>query len=176
MTHDSGNGNPSGSLDTLTTTRNQVSDNYWYLDTTWEGLGVPAGATVTHVRLNGSYYYAGLTDWNVVDHVAVGPYQIRTQDDITTIATMMAVTADITSQGSGWVTVGAQSDQVVSATYEASDQAIRVRFANHVDLGNDGAAAASIHEDELEIVITYTTVGPPFPPLFKKRTNTLLRM
>ena len=158
MTHDSGNGNPSGSLKTVTSTRNQYALNYWYLDTTWEGLGVPVGAIVTHVRLNGSYYYAGLTDWltDQVEWVVEGPYEIRTTDDITTIATMWAGSGQILVPGTGWITVGAQSDQAVSATYEASNQAIRIRFTNEISLDNDANAIASLHADELEIVVTYT--------------------
>lgn len=156
MSHDSGNGNPSGSLKTLTTTRNQNDINYWYLDTTWLALGVPSTATVTQCRLNASYYYHGLTDWTVVDQVKIGPYEIRTTDDVTTIATLWSGSGYLTSQGGSWTSVGAQSDQAIGASYQAASTNIRLRWENEVDLGNNASAAASLHEDEIQIVITYT--------------------
>jgi hypothetical protein len=155
MSHDSGNGNPSGSLKTVTAGRNKNNTNYWYLDTTWSSLGVPAGATVTHCRLNGSYYYQGLTDWLEVDSVTAGPYEIRTTDDITTIATLWSGATE-TTQGSGWTSVGAQSDQSIGGAYQSASTNIRLRWQDNIDLGNNGSAAASLHEDEIEIVITYT--------------------
>lgn len=156
MTRDGSNGNPSGSYKTLTTTRNQQANNFWYIDTTWEGLGVATGGTVTNIRLEGSDYYAGLSDWNVVDGVNVGPFEVRTQDDATTIATMLSQQTTITSAHSSWQSISAQSDQSIGASYQASNTSIRLRFANYVDLGNNASAAASLHEDNINVIITYT--------------------
>lgn len=167
LSHDASNGNPAGSLKSLLNQKNKDSASYWDLVTTWEGLGVPAGAEVTAIRLNSSNWYAGLTDWAFVDDVTCGPYELRTGDVGATLrATLWSGTLTTTQHGS-WQSVGAQSDQTFTA--EASTTSIRLRLNNTLDTANTNGAIVSLHEDNVSFVITYTLpAGKPSKHTFEK--------
>jgi hypothetical protein len=156
LSYDSGTGNPVGALKSRILGRNKVNDNYWEWAGTWEDLGVPAGGTVTQIRVNAGYTQC--TEYNVADPFTVGPYELRDSGG-TLIATLWSGRTGTAVDGS-WVSISAQADQNVTAGNQASNTTIKLRLNNHLDNGNDGAAAISVYDDEVSYVITYTAAVP----------------
>jgi len=157
LSYDSGVGNPAGSLKSRVFGRNKTgTDNYWEWSGTWEDLGVPSGYVITHVRLNSGYDRC--TEWNVGGSGNFsGPFDIRDSAGTTVIATLWAGRSVTAVEGS-WNSIGQQSDQTVSSTYEASNTSIKIRLYTDLANGNNASAAVSIQQDQIELVITYTSV------------------
>ena len=153
LSYDGAIGNPAGSLKARISGRNKNGQAYWEWSGTWENLGVPSGATVTAVRLNGCS--TRCTEYSTGANSSVGPYDIWDSAGTTLIATIWSGRSVTGTEGS-WDNTGAQSDQTVSSTYEASNTSIKIRLHDDLRTANDANAAVTTHDDQVELVITYT--------------------
>jgi len=152
LTYDSGVGNPAGSLKTDSAGRNNLDTSDWTWTGTWEDLGIPAGSTVTQIRLDGGY--TKVTAWNVVDSVTIGPYKLKDSGGVDQATLWNGRTP--TGTDSDWVAISAQTDQNVPSALQASNSTIKLYLERTIDLGNNKNAQATFYEDQLSFVITYT--------------------
>ena len=151
MTWDSTVGNPAGSLKTRTAGRNKTDSNYWEWTGTWEGLGVPVGATVTGIQMTSAS--TRCTEANVVNNIQIGPYTLYDSTGTVLRGTLWGGRTT-TSTSASWTVTGAQT--AVTFAEEASNTSIRLRLEDTLDVGRDSGAAASVHDDQVTFVITYT--------------------
>jgi len=161
LTYDSGVGNPAGSLKTDSAGRNNLDTSDWTWTGTWEDLGIPAGSTVTQIRLDAGY--TKVTAWNVVDSVTIGPYKLKDSGGVDQATLWTGRTP--TGADSDWVAISAQTDQNVPSALQASNSTIKLYLERTIDLGNDKNAQATIYEDQLSFVITYTSPVPADPEI-----------
>jgi len=152
LSYDSGTGNPAGSLKTDSAGRNNSDISDWTWSGTWEDLGVPTGATVTQVRINSGY--TKVTAWNVVNSVTIGAYKLRDSLDADQ-ATLWSGRSP-TGIDADWVPISQQADQTVPPAIQASNSSVKLYLERTIDLGNDAATQATLYEDELSFVITYS--------------------
>ena len=172
--YDASYGNPSGSLKERLQGRNKTDTGGWRLEGTWEDLGVPSGATVTHIRLEGCDYRC--TDYSAVDSAT--DLIVKLQNSIYVDQATMHSGVSITAAHGSWQSLGAQSDQAVPAGLQASTSSICIFTGVNLDLANDGGAAITLYDDNVEIVITYETASsfPPVPDAQRLRRTPLIRM
>ncbi len=156
--YNTSNGDPSnGCLGAYTLGRNNTDTSFWRLSSqTWEGLGVPAGATVTNVQVTDIRNYIGLTHFNTIDSSGI-LFTIKEPTGGTTIIDGVAYTrTGILTQDTAWV-AGSGTQRGVLSGYQASNTPIQLELEYQLDVGNNGSAALSIHADYLQLTITYTT-------------------
>lgn len=151
LAYASGTGNPAGSLQWAQD--NAITSNitaYWQLSTTWESLGVPAGATVTKIRLNSAYdrCTAGIQD---AGGASIGAFTLWNSANNTQVITLLAGRTVLAAEGSWTARIG--TDQDVPSGYQASNTSIRLRITCVID-----ASGGHVHNvDEVIYVITYIT-------------------
>lgn len=148
---DSTIGNPAGSLKITRAGKNLVpSQSYWQWTGTWNALGVPFGAVVTHVSLGGA--------WNRVSEftngtgVQVGPYDIRNSAGELLATLWSGRTASGTDAG----TVIAEQPEFpipeISGNY---NDEIKLRLYNTIGTLNPANPSVSINDDQISLNITY---------------------
>jgi len=146
-------GNPLGSLKSRILGKTKSNSNYWEWTGTWEALGVPAGATVTAIRVNAAStrcmeYTGGASS-------SIGPYTLR--DSGGTQQASLWAGRTVTATDSGWVDVSALADQSVPSAMQASNTSVKLRLANALATSSSSTSnAVSIYDDEVSIVITYS--------------------
>ena len=122
---------------------------------TWEDLGVPAGATVTAVRVYNAATYgvatkAGTNYWGArADHV-----------DVTIAATMgssytLYQRLNVTSSDASWVTASG-SEVTVPAGSQPSNSSIGLTITLECQTTVGNGSQASVGIDQLSLTITYT--------------------
>lgn len=158
MSYDGSVGNPAGSLKARIAVANNSAYSSWRLTgITWEDLGVPAGATVTHVRLQGAS--TRCTEYNNGNNTStIGPYRIYASDGSTVIATIWSGRTVSGSEGS-WSTVSQQSDVAVGSSYQASNTSIQIWLEDYLRTSSGAGAAVSTHDDQVSITVTYTAAA-----------------
>ena len=152
LTWDGTTGNPAGALKARTSGRNKVNVSYWEWTGTWEALGVPAGSTVTAIRVNSGY--TRCTEYATGASSTVGPYEYRDSGGI--LRGTLWTGRTITGTDGAWVAIGAQADVTVGASDRPSNTTIILRLQDSLNTGAAGGAAVSTYDDEVEFVITYT--------------------
>lgn len=140
-----GSPDSSGFVELYAVSNPDDTDSYLILDTTWEGLGVPAGATVTRARLRSVWRSMAVSG---TDSGGTGIFLLS--DAYSTFATLLA---DTTSAISSW------TESKVGSWADFTDQESSASFyiALHAwafFAGGDGDAAP--HWDSLYIDIEYT--------------------
>ena len=143
--HDASNGNSAGSIYVFARGRRDEVYGTFTLTTDWEGLGVPAGATVQSVQCTGVDTYYGLTDDNVP--TTFGAIAV-TVGGSTVFSRGTAGTADGSWQA------GSGSSQAKSD--EASTTSADVIITMDGIAGNNASAAVGVHMDNLALTIIYT--------------------
>ena len=155
MEYDSAVGNPAGSLKLRQAAKNHTSGGTWYWEGTWEDLGVPAGAKVTHIRLNSADYRC--TEYNVVANYNHGPWLL--QNGSGSLLATLAALVDITATHASWQNRSG-SDQAVPSSHEDSNSIIRLAVQMDGRTGANNAAAITLYNDEIEYVISYEALAP----------------
>jgi hypothetical protein len=127
---------------------------YWEWSGTWEELGVPAGATVTAIRLDGYQracsYYDGAYD--CID----GPWELRNSSG-TLLASLKGQYGF--RSAFDWTAGGSSPDQSVPAGSQASGSAIKLRI--YVTLDSDAyPSGVNLFYDNISYVITYNLLQP----------------
>lgn len=145
-------GNPAGSLMTSSVGRNSADTSNWTWTGTWEAMGIPAGSTVTQIRLNQAY--SRVTVWDTVDAITIGPYKLKDVSGIDQ-ATLWSG-RNPTGVEASWVATGQQSDQGVPSALQASNSTIKLYLERSIDLANDKNVGATLYDDEINFVVTYT--------------------
>jgi RHS repeat-associated protein len=154
-----GDGSPSGgSLEAKIAGKNKSATNVWSLQRTWEQLGVPAGATVTGVRLasirqrTSDWSTPGATNtWNVELHNSSGATQ----------ATLLPTQTETGAEAS-WSADLSGTTQTVPTTLQASGSTVRLAISAAMATGNNNAAQVGFRWDHVALAITYQP-APPSP-------------
>ena len=140
-------GNPSGCLETVTSTRKQDDDNTWTRSLTWEAMGVPSGSTITGVT-------SASMDWRCS---AVNVPNTHSHDGATLVDGATTITlsnaAIPISTTSAWAAATGTDSTGLSL---ASSYSVDITILNHILTGNNAAASTTIRQDQLAFTITYT--------------------
>lgn len=155
----SGDGSPAnGSLEEPETRKNKGGTWTWQLSgITWESLGVPSGATVTAVDGSYNHTMAVCTNCNITGSNTSGTLSIRDSGDTATIATLE--TAVSYTGAATWASRNASGAQSIGAAYQASNTGIILKLSGSIQTNNVTGAAATIRQDQLSLVITYTAAA-----------------
>jgi hypothetical protein len=143
----------SGSLSTTTSGHNTTSitdNNHWTLSTTWQGIGIPVGSTITAVtscRISGQciVYSNGSAS-------SAGPTTIV--DGATTIAMTSGFRFTATTS------LVAQSGSGATGLSLPSSDSISINIMNVVANGSAKPASVILQQTQLGFLVTYT---PPTP-------------
>lgn len=152
LSWDGTTGNPAGALKARILGRNKNNANSWVWTGTWEQLGVPAGSTVTAVRVDSAY--TRCTEYVTGASSTIGPYQL--QDGSGTLLATLWTGRTITGTDGAWVAVAAQADQSVPSGSQASGSTVKIVLADTLATGANNSAAVSTYDDEVVLVITYS--------------------
>jgi len=157
----SGDGSPAaGSLEEDETRKGKSGTWTWQLSSiTWESLGVPANSTVTAV--DGSYNHKMVTCTSCGTTNTSGNLLIRDSGDTATIATLE--TAVTYSGATSWASRNASGAQSIGASYQASNTGIILRITGTLATENVTGARATLRQDEISLIITYTTLSITAP-------------
>ncbi len=136
-----------GAMQARTAGKNKASSNYWEWSGTWEGLGVPAGATVTAVNCDYDWkcseYATGSSD-------STGPMELR--NSAGTLRNTFSTALGFSATGS-WAS-RAGSNQ--TGLTDASNTSIKLRLNSITSTGNSTSAAVTLRQDWVVVTITYT--------------------
>jgi hypothetical protein len=163
-------GNPAGSLETKITGRNSRQDNTagWTISgITWEDLGVPSGATVTHV--DGNYDWR-ISEWDT-GHTdsASGDLFItdNTDGNSTTLETGVTV-----SGTTSWATRNATGAIAIPSAIQAYNTSIKIKLLGTLRNANSASAVVARQMDNIALTITYDMPNqPPNTPTNTSPTN-----
>lgn len=140
----------SGSLQSSVTGKNHSSQaSSWTLTTTWQGLGVPAGATITGVTAASMQSQCTAFTTGGSSHTSGA---VTLVDGATTI-TLSAQRSFTTTDASPVTTNGVDATGLALA---ASDS-ITLTIPNVLSTGNSASAAMTLLQDELAFTITYSS-------------------
>ena len=143
-------GNPAGSLQTRTSGRNRArTASWWEWAGTWQDLGVPAGATVSSVRLTGAQ--TRCTEYNVGASSVIGPYELRDAAD--TLLGTLWPGRTVSGTDGAWTATPAQP--AVALPSQPSSAGIRIRLVDQQGTGNNTSAAVTSHDDQVTVEVTY---------------------
>jgi len=152
-------GNTGGCLSSRLFGRNKSADPHWYYLGTWEDMGVPAGATVTHIQLLGFDWRC--SEWDVGNTAT----QIRTTSLYDSAGTTL-ITALSTSEPtvSGITTYASISgaQQAVGASYQAANTQVQLWYDLYLGTGNNASATVTVLMDNFSVEITYTEAGASY--------------
>ena len=151
-TEDSPNDSNAGAgvMQTRRTTKNKSDGTpYWEWSGNWEGLGVPAGATVTQVNLD--------YDWRCSEYTTgasstTGPAELR--DNGGTLRGTFSTSASFSATSS----FATRSGAAITGLNDASNTSIRLRLNAKPNTGNSSSAAVTLRQDWVVVTITYITV------------------
>jgi hypothetical protein len=141
--------NSNGCLRTRRTGRNVSNgDPYWYWQGTWEDLGVPAGATVTGVKVD--------VDWRCSEYTTgaasyFGPAVLF--NPITSTQRYMFFGHQVATSVTSWATA---SGMQMTDIADPSNTQIQLRVSVKPVTGNSTSAAVTILFDWVVVTIDYT--------------------
>ncbi len=157
-------GSPAGSLQaTVTGKFRGKAPSFREWTGTWEALGVPAGATVTAIRLNSTK--TQLRQYTTGVASDIGPYELRDSGSVL-LATLWAGRLNLAAVDTAFISTGAQADQAVPEAQQPSGTTIKLRLANSLGTGNSTTAVVTSHDDEVAFAVTYfvpDAVAPTAP-------------
>jgi len=150
LSYDSAIGNPAGSLKSRVVGKNinEQFVNDWRLETTFEGLGVPAGSTITGIT--SASMQSKCTEFNHGAHSTRGPAAIGSgviffNAWLSAEQTFRGIDADwVTSPGTDVTGLSLPSNLLVS-----------IDIQNRLDTGASDSAAVSLNQDQLIFTILY---------------------
>ncbi|MDP2671633.1 MAG: hypothetical protein Q8P13_04230 [bacterium] len=145
-----------GSLEEPETRKNKSGTWTWELSgISWESLGVPTGSVVTVVDGSYNHTMATCTNCNTTGGNTSGTLSIRDSGDTTTVTTLET---EVSYTGAtSWAARNASGAQSIGASYQASSTGIILRLSGSIQTNNVNGAAAVIRQDQISMVITYTT-------------------
>lgn len=154
---EAGDGDPLGCFKFTCTVKNMASTREGWLSgtRTWEAMGVPAGATVTHVRVTG---------WRrkLVANAKLNAHHVNPiiyADDSTTVLADLGTLALPTATELVWGAGAASSLVAVAESHKASSAQFRIGWGYVLStLSGGGSASIDMRFDEVSLEITYATV------------------
>jgi len=162
MVHDTSVGNPPGSLRAGTGNKNiAAAESYWEYSGTWESLGVPAGGTVTSVRLMGASTRCS-TRTSHANSTFLGPYRIHAEGG--SQIGVLWPGRNATSQETGWTNTPAQAPVAIPSNSQPSNATVLIRLADTIGTSSGGGSAnVQMHDDQVSLEITYTEPPSEIP-------------
>ena len=165
----SGDGNPSGSLETDSIGRNNTDSSTWTWTGTFEDLGVPSGATINGYSASSFDHKCSVA--NILNSAQFGDIgntkslEINdgTARDLIGIQTFSGITS--------WA--NKSNAPAITGLSLASTTSITLTLHTTIDVGNNAAAQCTILADNISLTINYTDSGG-FVPAFAKNNNSLI--
>ena len=152
-------GNTGGCLSSRIFGRNKSADPHWYYLGTWEDMGVPAGATVTHIQLLGFDW--SCSEWNVGGNTTQIRVAALYDSAGTTLITALSTSEPTVSGTTSYANIsGAQ--QAVGASYQAANTQVQLWADLYLRTANNASAAVTLLMDNFSVEITYTTPGTDY--------------
>lgn len=130
--------------------------NRWDLATTWTGLGVPVGATITGVT-------AASMDSRVTAYTAAGSQHQSGATTLTDGATVITLSSARNFTATDPAPVTTAGVDMTGLSLPASN-AINLRINNTLSTSNTNGATMTLFQDTLNFTITYTP-APAFTPV-----------
>ena len=152
-------GNTGGCLSSRLFGRNKSADPHWYYAGTWEDMGVPAGATVTHIRLIGFDWRC--SEWNVGNTTTQVRLSYLYDSAGTTLINELSTNAPTVSGTTSYATISG-TVQAVGSAYQASNTSVQLWWDIYLRTANNASAAVTLLMDNFSIEITYTTPGTAY--------------
>lgn len=148
-------GNPTGCFKNEITGRNKSADADWSLTTTWEALGVPVGASVTSIKLDG-------VDWRCsvwLEGHATTPSEFRSfllnQSDAITLITSMSNNQGGILGTTSYATVSGV-DMAIPSEFQPSSTTVNLMADLYLRTANTGTTNVTILVDNVIFTITYS--------------------
>lgn len=148
-------GNPGGCASSRIFGRNKSADPTWDWDGTWEDLGVPAGATVTHAQIWCDWR---CSEWNVGNTLTEFLY-----------AAISDAAASVISQANGSAVSGTTAYETIAGSQGAvaagngdSTDAVNIGVDLYLRNGNNASAAVTLLFDNVVVEVTYTQGGTTY--------------
>ena len=137
--------------------RNKTDDGHWFITTTFEALGVPAGATITGYGL--CSYYGRCLFYNVVAYAHHGDLANTEGALFVNDGTARILIPSQPSYTSTTAWAQTSNNPNITGLSLPSTTSIEIHANHDMDLGNNAQARATIGWDDISITLIYEEAG-----------------